>query len=445
MDDHAPARIRIDDAELSSPEVDATLARQQSFGVATAAGKLLPERKASLLYRPWFALLLAGALGGLAGWAAVEPFVDDGLRFHARVDAVQRAAPEEDGAVLTASGLRVLLRPEITHLVRDGKPVGVGALEVGAHVVVRGEQVPSQSTPLLVAYDVRVVPGEAPQEPASLSGITLLHTLRSLIVFPGVAALVGLLLAAADGLLSRAWRRASLCALVGLASGLGLGFIAAVLAEVVYSIGQAEVGGMRSGDQPLAALLAQMLSRGLAWAVVGMAMGLGQGIALRSRRMLLNGVLGGVVGALIGGLMFDPIDRLFHHGAIGAGAALSRAVGFMFIGATTGLMIGVVELLARDAWLKMLAGPLTGKEFVLFKNPTVIGSSPKSDIYLFKDPGVEPTHALIHVLGEGHELEVQRSAPAVFVNGRPVRRTRLVHGDQLRIGKTVLSFSVKES
>jgi hypothetical protein len=443
MDDHGPARIRIGEDELASPEVDAVLARQQSFGVATAAAKV-PERKASLLYRPWFALLVAGALGGLAGWAVVEPFVDDGLQFHARVDAVQRAPPGEDGATLTASGLEVVLRPEITHIFRDRKPAGVDALEVGAHVVVRGQQVASDGAPVLLAYEVTVVPGEPPHEPASLSGIALRDALASLVVFPGVAALVGLFLAAADGLLSRAWRRATLCALVGLSSGLGLGFIAAVLAEVVYSLGQGVVAGMRTGDQPTAALLAQMLSRGIAWAFVGTAMGLGQGIALRSRRMLMNGLLGGVIGALIGGLMFDPIDRLFHHGTIGASADLSRAVGFVVIGATTGLMIGVVELLARDAWLKMLAGPLAGKEFVLFKNPTVIGSSPKSDVYLFKDPGVEPTHALIHVLGEGHELEVQRSAAAVFLNGRPVRRTRLVHGDQLRIGKTVLSFSVKE-
>ena len=58
---------------------------------------------------------------------------------------------------------------------------------------------------------------------------------------------------------------------------------------------------------------------------------------------------------------------------------------------------------------------------------------------------MEPTHALIHVLGEGHELEVPRAAPPVFLNGRPVRRSRLVHGDQLRIGKAVLAFGVKGS
>ena len=47
-------------------------------------------------------------------------------------------------------------------------------------------------------------------------------------------------------------------------------------------------------------------------------------------------------------------------------------------------MIGVVELLARDAWLEqMLEGPLAGKEFLIFKDLLYVGALPRSDIYLF--------------------------------------------------------------
>ena len=443
MSDPVTGRIRIDESELLHPDVDAALARQQSFG-APAPDARVADRKASLLYRPWFALLVAGALGGLAGWAAVEPFVHDGLAFDARVERVERAPLGDVDTYLTASGVRVLLRPGVTSLLRDGEAAAFDELSVGSRISVVGEQVTDASEPLLVAFRVTLRPGAAPEGAVSIEGLRLRQRISSLIVFPGVAALVGLFLAAADGLLSRAWRRAAMCALVGLSSGLGLGFVAAFLGQLVYIFGQALVQGMQSDEQPLAAFIAQMLSRGLAWAVIGTAMGLGQGIALRSHRMLLNGLLGGVAGALIGGLLFDPINRIFNHDAVWSSAASSRAVGFVVIGMCTGLMIGVVELLARDAWLKMLAGPLAGKEFVLFKNPTVVGSSPKADIYLFKDPAVEPTHALVHARGEGHELEVQGNAAPVLLNGRPVRRARLIHGDQLRIGKTVLSFSVKE-
>jgi len=92
----------------------------------------------------------------------------------------------------------------------------------------------------------------------------------------------------------------------------------------------------------------------------------------------------------------------------------------------------------------MLAGPLAGKEFVLYKDPTSIGSSPKREIYLFKDPEVEPTHALIHRAGEGYEIEDQKSPSGTHVNGRKVSRQRLQNQDQIRVGQTVLLFTMKE-
>ena len=39
--------------------------------------------------------------------------------------------------------------------------------------------------------------------------------------------------------------------------------------------------------------------------------GIGQGIALRENKVLLNGLLGGVLGGLLGGLVFDPINVFF--------------------------------------------------------------------------------------------------------------------------------------
>ena len=62
--------------------------------------------------------------------------------------------------------------------------------------------------------------------------------------------------------------------------------------------------GPRGGFSTLG-FLTQMSGRGIAWCLSGMAMGLGQGIALRSGRLLLYGLLGGAIGGLLGGLMFD--------------------------------------------------------------------------------------------------------------------------------------------
>jgi len=438
-------KIRIDHGELFAPEVDDALARQQSFGMAAAVPRA-PDRKASLLYRPWFVLMIAGALGGLAGWGVIEPFIDDGVSFEGAVEQRVAAAPGDPPA-FDVAGVHVLVDPERARVVADGAPADLARVAAGAHVRVSGWQVPRPDAPTIWAYELELLPGEAPAGAVSLETLRVRDLLLAIMIFPIIAAMVGLFVAAADGLLSRAYRRAALCAVVGMGCGLALGLAASVVAEIAYDWTQGLVATVDGGGpRSVLGFLAQMLSRGLVWAIAGMTMGLGQGIALRSKRMVVNGLLGGLVGGLLGGLLFDPIDAVLQRGsAYYVEGDLSRAVGFGVIGLTTGLLIGVVELLARDAWLKMLVGPLAGKEFVLFKNPTVIGSSPKADVYLFKDPEVEPAHALLHAVGDGYEVEDRTGAGRTFLNGRPVRRAHLEHGDQLRIGRTVLSFGLKES
>jgi hypothetical protein len=189
------------------------------------------------------------------------------------------------------------------------------------------------------------------------------------------------------------------------------------------------------------ALLIFMMGRATAWAIAALPAGIGQGIALRERKVLLNGLLGGVLGGLLGGLLFDPISMLTETTTV---AYLSRGVGFTVIGFMVGLFVGLVEQWTKTAWLLMRAGPLAGKQFVLHRDPTVLGSSPKADIYLFKDPAIEPQHALIHNRGGRFEIEDCQSRDGTYVNGEPVTRRFLQAGDQIVLGKTVLEFALKD-
>ena len=93
----------------------------------------------------------------------------------------------------------------------------------------------------------------------------------------------------------------------------------------------------------------------------------------------------------------------------------------------------------------MLKGPLAGKQFVLFKESTVLGSSPKAEIYLFKDDAIEPTHAIIYNRGGRFEIGDQGTPDGTYVNGIPVKDRLLQAGDQIVLGKTVLEFAVKDS
>jgi hypothetical protein len=170
---------------------------------------------------------------------------------------------------------------------------------------------------------------------------------------------------------------------------------------------------------------------------------MGQGIALRERKVILNGIVGAVLGGLIGGLLFDPISLVLT--TADGQASYSRAVGIAAIGAFVGLFVGLVEGWTKPAWLLMQKGPLAGKQFILFKDTTVLGSSPKADVYLFKDDAIEPRHALVINRGGRFEIEDGNTRDGTYVNGIAITRTQLADGDQIVLGKTVLEFSMKEA
>ena len=142
-------------------------------------------------------------------------------------------------------------------------------------------------------------------------------------------------------------------------------------------------------------------------------------------------------------MLFDPISLVLV--TADGQATYSRAVGFLTIGCLVGLFVGLVEGWTKTAWLLMRKGPLAGKQFILFKDVTVLGSSPKADIYLFKDDAIEPRHALISNRGGRFEIEDCNTPDGTYVNGIPVTRHVLQPGDQIVLGKTVLEFSIRES
>jgi Inner membrane component of T3SS, cytoplasmic domain len=268
------------------------------------------------------------------------------------------------------------------------------------------------------------------------------------LLFCSVTGFTGMFLGAAEGIMCRNAQRALICASVGLGVGLLGGVVAVFLAKIIMNIMVHLAVGFWKNPQPGRmptglAFLILMMGRGTAWAVAAIPAGIGQGIALREPKVVLNGLLGGVLGGLLGGMLFDPISVAFPP--TDGEAWLSRGVGLTIIGLFVGLFVGIVEQWTKSAWLLMKAGPLAGKQFVVFRNPTVLGSSPKADIYLFKDEAIEPRHALLHDRGGRYEIEDMNSADGTYVNGIPVKRQFLHAGDQIILGKTVLEFALKES
>ncbi len=444
--------IRITREEANSPHVDELLQRQMSLRGETGPGR---TRRRRWYYANWFIFMIAGGVAALLATLALEPVFDDLHYWQGRIEWIQAVRdveglpPDADWNIctVTIAGETILVADQHTRLLpRDGKatPLRTSELESGREIGVYVEEIAVDDGSVYFANFV--VPDPAPlaadTTQLSLRQQALRTKAAGLLIFSIVAAAVGLAVGAADGLVCRLVRRALLAGGVGLLAGFIGGFFTGIIAELAYMPLNA-VAVVQEGDAigGLSAFgfFVQMSGRALAWCLAGMGMGLGQGLALRSKRLLLYGFVGGTVGGLIGGLLFDPIDLLLL-GTDKPSAHVSRFIGFTVTGAIVGAMIGVVERLARDAWLRMVEGPLAGKEFLLFRDTMWLGASPRSQIYLFNDPDVASEHAVLRTVGDHYEIENACADRPVQVNGRPVDRCRLRHGDEITIGRTVFAF-----
>lgn len=240
---------------------------------------------------------------------------------------------------------------------------------------------------------------------------------------------ISVALALAEPIVNRNQRQAIINGSVALTLGAVGAVIAYGTADYLYGL---LGGGQTEG------IFRQMIARAIGWGVLGAFLAVAPGLVLKSPKRALIGVGGGALGGFLGGLLFDPVGMATDSDAV------SRLVSITAIGALAGAGTGLIENVAKTGWLRVVAGLIKGKQFILYKNPTTIGSSPQCDIYLFKDPQVSPVHAAIHIVGGRYEIEDRSSATGTLVNGKPVSRTRLPANSHLQIGSTTLLFQEKE-
>lgn len=256
------------------------------------------------------------------------------------------------------------------------------------------------------------------------------HRWGNIVIMPLIVMLMCVGFGIAESLVERSVRKAVFRGLMALPLGIGLGFIFDFIAEFIYAIAVSIVAGMgvETHRNPAA-----WIARGVAWMVFGLAGGTVYGIVGQSSKKAKFGILGGIIGAGLGGILFDPISMLTHRGGP------SRAVGFALFGMATGIAMGLVESALKDRWLYVTSGPLAGKQFILYKAQTSIGSLQQCDIYLFKDPGILPQHAILEFHGSRVQL---RAGGPVYVSGQPASTRVLMDGDLIQIGR--YAFRYKE-
>jgi len=236
-------------------------------------------------------------------------------------------------------------------------------------------------------------------------------TVVGLVVGICIGALVGGFLGLMEGTVRRAL------------SGIGYGLVTGLVGGVI---------GLLVGQALFQALGGQDYGRVAGWAIFGLGIGMGEGLAHRSARGILYGSLGGLLGGALGGLAFTAIRNALERPTTG------RAWGFALLGALIGFFAGLIPLLFRKAWLKVVSsGRDEGKEYIVEKGVTTLGRSDKCDMILTGDPGVQQVHVEIRQEGGGFVLNPR--AP-VTVNGQEVGRHILQDEDRIGLGSVKIRF-----
>jgi len=253
-----------------------------------------------------------------------------------------------------------------------------------------------------------------------------------------VAAILGLLLASVIGFLDALMNatgfqrivRVFVCLLVGLVGSLAGGALGETLATYV---------------------LGQFVGRIIGWIVVGviiggslgvfdllraMAAGKGKGQAVRK---IVNGVIGGTLGGALGGTLTAMIGQTPIRETL---PRFVLATGLVILGACIGLLIGLAQVILKEAWVKVEQGFKAGRQMILSKPDTTIGRAEGSDIALFGDQQCEKLHAHIVLKGDRYVL-VEHGSPGTgtFINDQRISgQAPLKSGDLIRVGKSLLRF-----
>jgi type III secretion system (T3SS) inner membrane Yop/YscD-like protein len=415
-------RMTISWDDLNSENVEKKLQQQQAITEARdhyehAQISAAPTRKPkfTFLYNTVFYMGLFGAIGGIVGWGF-------GILLHLRPNAQQEArnliTSYESFERQAQNGLTTpqLLDAQLRGLRRDGRENDYFQLYLKHHTgQLSDDAFAEQSRDLRERDDWK-------------------NFIANLLFYGIAGMMIAACLGMAESIVERNWHGAIVQGSVGAAVGLAGGLVVSFFDERIYN--------MIAGSDHAVETWRVVLARAAQWGVLGLFLSLGPGLLLRNSKKLVIGLVAGLIGGILGGILFEPM-KSFAERFVDNGEILSRLIGLLAIGIIAGVGTGLIENAVKSGWFKVIDGLIAGKQFVLYRNPTYIGSSPQCHIYLFKDPKVGRRHAAVHVSPQGFELEDLPLGSKTLVNGRPAQRVKLKNGDRIQVGSTSFVFQAK--
>lgn len=192
---------------------------------------------------------------------------------------------------------------------------------------------------------------------------------------------------------------------------------------------------------PLAALipgadgtdpLASSLIRALSWTVMGLVIGLTDGIRTLAPRRFIIGAGGGITGGFLGGFALEMLRLSFPQ------FPLARGAGLILFGLILALSYALFQKRLAYGIIRVLNGSLQGREYILDQGRSLIGSKAGREIPL-PDYGISAKAARLQP--RGGEIWITPLEEDVKINTKPLEEEApLKWEDTLQIGRAKLLF-----
>jgi hypothetical protein len=286
----------------------------------------------------------------------------------------------------------------------------------------------------------------------TLKGSGLAPTLGQQALYGAVlGALIGVAIAAYEGLTSRSLVRFVKFGGIGLLLGTLAGVVALPAAQALYSAMLGPGGGAapRAGDAWRSVAIGT-----LCWLLFGGLIGFGESLSKGTQSV--KGLAGGVLGGLIGGIVYE----LARASGVAQTASFEQqrvlAISLAVLGGAIGSSVAFVTTALKRAWFEVVDGKFSGRVYDVTKyvdktlgshRAGIIGSDEwTANVYLPPDREVLPRHAQIAYANGAPTLTFSPDAEPLqssLVNGRKVSSWALKDGDRLQLGSTTLIYRHK--
>ena len=233
---------------------------------------------------------------------------------------------------------------------------------------------------------------------------------------------MGMFLACGEGLLNKSISRTIKGALIGLLAGSAGGILGGFAGQVLLSYIIQICPDSGSG--------VLVLARTFGWALVGIFVGLSEGIRSFSSRKLLLGALGGFIGGALGGLFLEILSRYFS-------SSLPRLLGLLLMGVMISVFYTFLDKKYSFGILRVLNGSQAGKKYRINQKSMDLGSGNRTMIFTDyenmndKEIEIKVDKGVITVIDDSNGKNL-------YVNEKATDKTQLKYGDVIKAGSLKL-------